>query len=206
MMMAMPVRHTATPSQSVFVGRTLSTNISQTMATGHADIDAAVGRVDPPSRRGVQREQPREQGQTPGRRQEQPGRTVLLQPEIRQVATDDLSHGGGNEEEQRLEDFHPDIVEPAPNLKPHEVRCRWMSRRFAHRASARTWSPAERRAYVRCGNQRQVSPPGRLEPTSGRDSSPETCPSQLRSGEIFERAGKDGLWSSRANAGIRFVA
>jgi hypothetical protein len=29
----MPVRHTATPSQSVFVGRTLSTNISQTMAT-----------------------------------------------------------------------------------------------------------------------------------------------------------------------------
>ena len=33
MMMAMPARHTPTPGQSVLVGRTLSTSISQPMAT-----------------------------------------------------------------------------------------------------------------------------------------------------------------------------
>jgi hypothetical protein len=38
---------------------------------------------------------------------------------------------------------------------------------------------------------------GRLEPTNGPGSPPETRPSQLHGGEIFERAGKDGLWPVR---------
>jgi hypothetical protein len=38
---------------------------------------------------------------------------------------------------------------------------------------------------------RRATARGRREPTSGPDSSPETCHSKVRQGEIFERAGKN---------------
>ena len=55
-----------------------------------ADVDAAVGRVDPAAGLRVQGEQPHEQREAQRRRQQQPGAAPLPEPEPGQVAADDL--------------------------------------------------------------------------------------------------------------------
>lgn len=72
---------------------------------GHrdGDIDAAVRRVNPARRSGMEREQPREQREGERAGNEQPRGTILAQPEIRQITADDLGDRRCHEEKCRLD-------------------------------------------------------------------------------------------------------
>ena len=54
----------------------------------------------------VQRQEPGKERKACGRRNQEPGRPILLQPQVRQVAANDLGQGGDDEEKQGLEHFH----------------------------------------------------------------------------------------------------
>jgi hypothetical protein len=73
---------------------------------GHRDVHAAVGRVDASGGGGVQRQQPDEERETRRGRDQKPGRRTLLEPEVGQIATDDLGDGGRDEQQGGLELRH----------------------------------------------------------------------------------------------------
>lgn len=73
---------------------------------GDDDVYPAVRRIDTPRRRRVEREQPGEQRQTERCRNEQQRALALPEPEVGQVAPDDLRHRRHDEEQHGPELWH----------------------------------------------------------------------------------------------------
>lgn len=89
---------------------------------GHRDVDPAIRRIDPAGSRRMQAEQPREQGQAGGTRQQPPGAAPLAEPEAGQVAADDLGQGGEHEEAEGFQKVHGRGSEPDPCRRQPEPR------------------------------------------------------------------------------------
>jgi cobalt-zinc-cadmium efflux system outer membrane protein len=87
--------------------RSLSVDAPQpAQRDGDVDVDAAIGRVDPPAGLRMQGQQPDEQRKTDGRGQQQPGTAAVSQPQPRQVAAEDFGDRRQYEQTQRLRSSH----------------------------------------------------------------------------------------------------
>lgn len=99
MMTAMPINMISAPRRSQRVGRTPSMAHSQSR---HCHIHSAVSGVDTPRRRRMQRQKPDKHRQALGGRRQQPRQTVLAEPQVRQIATNQLRDGGCDEQQDGL--------------------------------------------------------------------------------------------------------
>ena len=121
--MDMPAMATAAPATSQRSGRCASTTQSHSEREG--DVDAGVGGVGAARRRRLQREQPGERRQRQRRRGEQERRAPAAQPQVGQVAADDLGDGGEHEQRdgaqrraQRRESLTAGAPSPAAPASP----------------------------------------------------------------------------------------
>lgn len=69
----------------------------------HRDIDRSIGGIDPARCSGMQRQQPGEERQQQRRRDQEQGRLSLPQPEVGQVATNNLSDCSEREQQNSTE-------------------------------------------------------------------------------------------------------
>jgi hypothetical protein len=73
---------------------------------GRCYIDTAIGRVDPSAGSRMEREEPGEDGQAERCRNQEPDRSVLAKPKVREKAADDLSESRENEQPSGLHQEH----------------------------------------------------------------------------------------------------